>query len=144
MARDEPKLKDLHHADSYAIVDPDTLLPEVAKNFTKNPNQAVLVYNRKKNKFVGVMYLYDLLRVYGSPPRGVDAIHKAKISQVANTRVISISWDENISQAWAKINKYKPKAVLLHDDNEEFVGYVSNEDLWEAMKEAGITDAMNA
>ena len=90
------------------------------------------------------MYLYDLLRVYGSPPRGVDAIHKAKISQVANTRAISISWDENISQAWAKINKYKPKAVLLHDDNEEFVGYVSNEDLWEAMKEAGITDAMNA
>ena len=43
-----------------------------------------------------------------------------------------------------QINKYKPKAVLLHDDNEEFVGYVSNEDLWEAMKEAGITDAMNA
>ena len=144
MARDEPKLKDLHHADSYVIVDPETLLPEVAKYFTTNPNQAVLVLNRKKNKFVGVMYLYDLLRIYGSPPRGVEAIHKAKIGQVANTRVISISWDENISQAWAKINKYKPKAVLLHDENEEFVGYVSNDDLWQAMKEAGITGAMNA
>ncbi|MDA0842707.1 MAG: hypothetical protein O2866_04475 [archaeon] len=138
MAKNEPMLKDLRHADSYAIVEPHVTMPEIAKLFAKDPNQAVLVLNPKKNKFVGVMYLYDLLTLYGAPPRHVESIHKATIGQCANTRVISIQWDENISQAWAKINKYKPKAVLLHDESKEFVGYISNEDLWEALEEIGI------
>jgi len=138
MAKGEPLLKDLRHADSYTIVEPHVTMPEIAKLFAKDPDQAVLVLNRKKNKFVGVMYLYDLLTLYGSPPKNVDAMHKATIGQCANTRVMSFLWNENISQAWAKINKYKPKAVLLHDESKEFVGYISNEDLWQALDQIGI------
>ncbi len=68
-------------------------------------------------------------------PRHVKAIHKATVGQCANTNIISINWEENVSQAWAKINKYKPKGVLLHDKEKEFVGYLSSKDLWEGLNQ---------
>ena len=115
MAKGEPLLRDLRHEDTYQIVEPHVPMPEIAAKFAERPDDAILVHDRKKDKFLGVMYLYDFLKHYGSPPRHVKAIHKATVGQCANTNIISINWEENVSQAWAKINKYKPKGVLLHD-----------------------------
>tara|TARA_Y100001978_G_scaffold199978_1_gene215347 strand:- start:51 stop:491 length:441 start_codon:yes stop_codon:yes gene_type:complete len=135
MTKTDPSLKELYHQDGYTVVEPGTLLPEIAGVFAKNPDTAVLVFNRKKNKFIGVMYLYDFLELYGNPPSSLGALPKAKIEDCVNTNIISIDWNENVSQAWAKINKYKPKAVLLHDENEEFAGYISNEDIWNGLEQ---------
>ena len=45
-----------------------------------------------------------------------------------------------MSQAWAKINKYKPKGVLLHDKEKEFVGYLSGKDLWNGLNKISSID----
>ena len=96
---------------------------------------AILVYDSKKDKFRGVMNLYDFLKHYGSPPKGIGSIQKATVGDCASTNIISISWDDNVSQTWAKINKYKPKGILLHDKDKEFVGYLSNKDLWNGLEQ---------
>ena len=70
----------------------------------------------------------------------MSAIQKATVSECADTNIISINWDENVSQGWAKINKHKPKGVLLHDKEKEFVGYLSNEDMWDALEKMGKQD----
>jgi predicted transcriptional regulator len=137
MAKGEPMLRDLRHEDTYAVVEHDMLMPELAKVFREQPDIAALVYEKKKDKFLGVMYLYDYLKHYGSPPKGVSSIHKATVAECADTNIISINWDENVSQCWAKINKHKPKGVLLHDKEKEFVGYLSNEDMWKSLEEMG-------
>ena len=135
MAKGEPLLRDLRHEDTYQIVEPHVPMPEIAAKFAERPDDAILVHDRKKDKFLGVMYLYDFLKHYGSPPRHVKAVHKATVGQCANTNIISINWEENVSQAWAKINKYKPKGVLLHDMEKEFVGYLSSKDLWAGLNQ---------
>ncbi len=140
MAKGEPLLRDLRHEDTYAVVEHDVLMPDIAEIFMSQPDKAVLVYQKKKDKFLGVMYLYDYLKHYGSPPKGVSRIHRAAISECADTNIISINWEENVSQAWAKINKHKPKGVLLHDKEKEFVGYLSNADMWNALEDMGQED----
>lgn len=135
MAKGEPLLRDLRHEDTYQIVEPHVPMPEIAAKFAERPDDAILVHDRKKDKFLGVMYLYDFLKHYGSPPRHVKSIQKATVGQCANTNIISINWEENVSQAWAKINKYKPKGVLLHDKEKEFVGYLSSKDLWAGLNQ---------
>ena len=102
MAKGEPLLRDLRHEDTYQIVEPHVPMPEIAAKFAERPDDAILVHDRKKDKFLGVMYLYDFLKHYGSPPRHVKAVHKATVGQCANTNIISINWEENVSQAWAK------------------------------------------
>ena len=140
MAKGEPMLRDLRHEDTYQVVEPHVLMPEIAAKFAERPDDAILVHDRKKDKFLGVMYLYDFLKHYGSPPKGVGAIHKATVGECANTNIISINWEENVSQAWAKINKYKPKGVLLHDKEKEFVGYLSGKDLWNGLNKISSID----
>ena len=50
MAKGEPMLRDLRHEDTYAVVEHDVLMPDVAKIFINKPDQAVLVYQKKKDK----------------------------------------------------------------------------------------------
>ena len=144
MAKDEPLLRDLRHEDTYRVVEPHILMPKIAEMFANSPDDALLVYDKKKDAFLGVMYLYDFLKIYGAPPNGISAIHKATVGQCANTNIISINWDENVSQAWAKINKLKPKGVLLHDKEKEFVGYLSSHDLWKGLKTISSDDTADA
>ena len=61
MAKGEPLLKDLRHEDTYQIVEPHVTMPEIASKFAERPDDAILVYDSKKDKFLGVMYLYDFL-----------------------------------------------------------------------------------
>ena len=88
MAKGEPLLRDLRHEDTYQIVEPHVPMPEIAAKFAERPDDAILVHDRKKDKFLGVMYLYDFLKHYGSPPRHVKAVHKATVGQCANTNII--------------------------------------------------------
>ena len=140
MAKGEPLLKDLRHEDTYQIVEPHITMPEIAAKFADRPDDAILVYESKKDKFLGVMYLYDFLKHYGSPPKGISSIQKATIGDCVNTNIISVSWEDNVSQTWAKINKYKPKGILLHDKEKEFVGYLSNKDLWDGLEQISSID----
>ena len=140
MAKGEPLLRELRHEDTYSIVEPHVTMPRIAKMFSNRPDDALLVYDKKKDKFLGVMYLYDFLKVYGAAPKHVSAIHKATIGECANTNIISINWKDNVSQAWAKINKFKPKGVLLHDDEKEFVGFLSSEDLGKGLNLISVED----
>ena len=61
MAKGEPLLRDLRHEDTYKIVEPHVPMPEIAAKFAERPDDAILVHDRKKDKFLGVMYLYDFL-----------------------------------------------------------------------------------
>ena len=87
MAKGEPMLKDLRHEDSYQIVEPHVTMPEIAAKFAERPDDAILVYDSKKDKFLGVMYLYDFLKHYGAPPKGISSIQKATVGDCANTNI---------------------------------------------------------
>ena len=51
MAKGEPLLRDLRHEDTYQIVEPHVPMPEIAAKFAERPDDAILVHDRKKDKF---------------------------------------------------------------------------------------------
>jgi CBS domain-containing protein len=134
MARDEPMCRDVGHHDQYRVVDPTLTLPKVAAIFAERPDDVLLVFDRKTEKFIGSFYLYDFHRVYANPPKKLkNRIHKATIAEVMDTNIAMIEWSANVSQAWALVTTKRPSAILLRDDRGRFAGYLSNKDLWNAL-----------
>ena len=100
MAKGEPLLRDVGHHDQYQVVDPDQSLPKVAERFAERPDDVLLVFDRKEEKFLGSFYLYDFHRAYADPPKKLKGkIHKAVISDVMNKDLETIEWTANVSQA---------------------------------------------
>ena len=129
MAKGEPLLKELYVQDEYRIVEPDMIMPKAAAIFSESPGDALLVYNRKDDKFLGCMYLHDFHKAYAEPPKGAKKIHLAKISSVMNKSIEEIEWTANVTQGWALVTTKKPHGIILRDEKDRFAGFLSNEDL---------------
>ena len=136
MAKGEPLLRDVGHHDQYQVVDPDLSLPTVAERFAERPDDVLLVFDKKEEKFLGSFYLYDFHRAYADPPKKLKGkIHKAVISDVMNKDLETIEWTANVSQAWGLVTTKRPSAILLRDEKNRFAGYLSNKDLWNALEQ---------
>ena len=134
MAKGEPLLRDLRHEDTYQIVEPHVPMPEIAAKFAERPDDAILVHDRKKDKFLGVMYLYDF-KHYGSPPRHVKAIHKATVGQCAKhqhhlhqlgrERIPSMGQDQQVQAKGCASSRQRKGICWL----------LSSKDLWEGLNQ---------
>ena len=107
----------------YTIVSPKTKMYDLAGIFAEKPNDAVLVFDSKRNKFHGILYLHSFLKHYASNPGN---IHINKVKKYANTNIVSINHNKTVPEAMAEIKKLQPEGVLLHNDDNEFVGYLPN------------------
>ena len=107
----------------YTIVSPKTKMHKLADIFADNPDHAVLVFDSKRDKFHGILYLYTFLKHYASNP---ENIHINNVKKYANTNIVSFNWNKTVPEAIAEIKKLQPEGILLHNDDNEFVGYLSN------------------
>ena len=107
----------------YTIVSPKTKMHKLADIFAYNPDHAVLVFDSKRDKFHGILYLYTFLKHYASNP---ENIHINNVKKYVNTNIVSINWNKTIPEAMAEIKKLQPQGVLLHNDENEFVGFLPN------------------
>ena len=107
----------------YTIVSPKTKMHKLADIFADNPEHAVLVFDSKRDKFHGILYLYTFLQHYASNPKN---IHMHNVKKYANTNIVSINWNKTVPEAMAEIKKLQPQGVLLHNDENEFVGFLAN------------------
>ena len=55
----------------YTIVSPKTKMHKLADIFADNPGHAVLVFDSKRDKFHGILYLYTFLKHYASNPENI-------------------------------------------------------------------------
>ena len=107
----------------YTIVSPKTKMHKLADIFTDNPGHAVLVFDSKRDKFHGILYLYTFLKHYASNP---ENIHINNVKKYVNTNIVSINWNKTLPEAMTEIKKLQPEGILLHNDDNEFVGYLPN------------------
>jgi len=136
VVKNEPLIRDVGHHDQYQVVDPDLSLPKVAERFAERPDDVLLVFDKKEERFLGSFYLYDFHRVYADPPKKLKGkIHKAVISDVMRPDIETIEWTANVSQAWGLVTTKRPSAILLRDEKNRFAGYLSNKDLWNALEQ---------
>ena len=110
--------------EEYTIVSPQTKMHKLADIFADNPNHAVLVFDSKRDKFHGILYLYSFLKHYASNP---ENIHMKNANKYVNTNIVSINWNKTTAEAMAEIKKLQPSGVLLHNDANEFVGFLPND-----------------
>ena len=107
----------------YTIVSPKMKMHKLADIFADNPDHAVLLFDSKRNKFHGILYLHLFLKHYASNPSN---IHINKVKKYVNTNIVSINHNKTVPEAMAEIKKLQPEGVLLHNDDNEFVGYLPN------------------
>lgn len=107
----------------YTIVSPKTKMHKLADIFADNPGHAVLVFDSKRDKFHGILYLYTFLKHYASNP---ENIHINNVKKYVNTNIVSINWNKTLPEAMTEIKKLQPEGILLHNDDNEFVGYLPN------------------
>ena len=107
----------------YTIVSPKTKMHKLADIFAENPGHAVLVFDSKRDKFHGILYLYTFLKHYASNP---ENIHIKNVNKYVNTNIVSINWNKTLPEAMTEIKKLQPEGILLHNDDNEFVGYLPN------------------
>ena len=107
----------------YTIVSPKTKMHKLADIFAENPGHAVLVFDSKRDKFHGIFYLYTFLKHYASNP---ENIHIKNVKKYVNTNIVSINWNKTLPEAMTEIKKLQPGGILLHNDDNEFVGYLPN------------------
>ena len=131
MAEGEPLLKDLFIQNEYRVVPPNLSLPKAAEIFSKTPGDTLLVYDKANDNFLGCLYLHDFHKAYSNPPKGKKSIEKLPVSEVMNTNLQEMNWRENVTQAWALVTTRQPHGIIIRDDSQKFVGFLSNSELME-------------
>ena len=131
MASDEPLLRDLFIQNEYRVVSPEMTMPRVAALFSETPGDALLVYNKADDRFLGCLYLHDFHAAYSGKSQTKN-VHKCKINEFMNRNIQEMNWNENVSQAWALVTTKHPHGIILRDDSNKFAGFLSNHDLMAA------------
>ena len=105
----------------YTIVSPKTKMHKLADIFADNSDHAVLLFDSKRNKFHGILYLYTFLKHYASNP---ENIHINNVKKYVNTNIVSINHNKTVPEAMAEIKKTEDETNTSH----EFHGYLSPAD----------------
>ena len=131
MASGEPLLRELFIQNEYRVVSPEITMPKAAALFSETPGDALLVYNKADDRFLGCLYLHDFHAAY-SGTNHTKNVHKCKISEIMNQNIQEMNWNDNVSQAWALVTTKHPHGIILRDDSNNFAGFLSNQDLMAA------------
>lgn len=124
----EPTVADMSIADEHIVVKTKTRISSVCEELSQNPAHAVLV--KKDSEILGVVTARD---IFSSMAEGINAA-KVKVEKIMRTDILTIPGPTPLSIALEVMSKQKPDAIVITDNDGEYVGYFSARDYREATR----------
>ena len=127
-AMDEPVVSDMSITDEHIVVASKTKVSEICAELSKNPDHAILV--KKGSDILGVVTARDIFRQMAE---GLNAT-KVKVDKIMRTNVLSVIGNTPLSKALEIMSGTPTDAVIVVDEDNEFLGYFSVNDYRDATR----------
>lgn len=125
---EEPKIADMSIADEHIVVVSKTRVSAICQELSKNPDYAVLV--KKGNDIIGVVTARD---IFAQMAQGLNAT-KVKVDKIMRTDILTLRGDTPLSKGLNMLSKLSSDAVIVTDNDGEYLGYFSVKDYREATR----------
>ena len=128
LAMEEPVVSDMSITDEHIVVATKTRVSEICAELSKNPDHAILV--KKGSDILGVVTARD---IFMNMAEGLNAT-KVKVDKIMRTNVLSVIGNTPLSKALEIMSDTPTDAVIVVDENNEFLGYFSVNDYRDATR----------
>ena len=125
---EEPVVSDMSITDEHIVVATKTRVSEICAELSKNPDHAILV--KKGSDILGVVTARD---IFMNMAEGLNAT-KVKVDKIMRTNILSVIGNTPLSQALEIMSDTPTDAVIVVDENNEFLGYFSVNDYRDATR----------
>jgi len=125
---EEPTIADMSIADEHIVVESKTRVSKICQELSKNPEYAVLV--KKKGDIIGVVTARD---IFSKMAEGMNAT-KVKVDKIMRTDILTLRCDTPLSKGLNMLSKLSSDAVVVTDQDGEYMGYFSVKDYREATR----------
>lgn len=115
---------DLNLKDEFALLPHNSVLADVAKALSPVKNSAALIRGGKGQRIAGIVKVQMLLQALST---AADP-NKVRATDIMGTNIMRLRSDMPVGLALGKIAERAPDAVLVLDQDNRFVGYLSAED----------------
>ena len=125
---EEPTIADMSITDEHIVVASKTRISSVCEELSKNPDYAVLV--KKGNEIIGVVTARD---IFATMADGLNAT-KVKVDKIMRTEILTLRGNTPLSKGLNMLSNLSSDAVVVTDNEGDFMGYFSVKDYREATR----------
>jgi|TARA_B100000287_G_C20615006_1_gene773652 CBS domain-containing protein len=125
---EEPKIADMSIADEHIVVASKTRVSAICQELSKNPDYAVLV--KKGSDIIGIVTARD---IFAQMAEGLNAT-KIKVDKIMRKDILTLRGDTPLSKGLNMLSKLSSDAVIVTDNDGEYLGYFSVKDYREATR----------
>ena len=125
---EEPTIADMSITDEHIVVASKTRISSVCEELSKNPDYAVLV--KKGNEIIGVVTARD---IFATMAEGLNAT-KVKVDKIMRTEILTLRGNTPLSKGLNMLSNLSSDAVVVVDNEGDFMGYFSVKDYREATR----------
>ena len=125
---EEPTIADMSITDEHIVVASKTRISSVCEELSKNPDYAVLV--KKGNEIIGVVTARD---IFATMADGLNAT-KVKVDKIMRTEILTLRGNTPLSKGLNMLSNLSSDAVVVIDNEGDFMGYFSVKDYREATR----------
>lgn len=125
---EEPTIADMSITDEHIVVASKTRISSVCEELSKNPDYAVLV--KKDNEIIGVVTARD---IFATMAEGLNAT-KVKVDKIMRTEILTLRGNTPLSKGLNMLSNLSSDAVVVIDNEGDFMGYFSVKDYREATR----------
>ena len=125
---EEPTIADMSITDEHIVVASKTRISSVCEELSKNPDYAVLV--KKGNEIIGVVTARD---IFATMAEGLNAT-KVKVDKIMRTEILTLRGNTPLSKGLNMLSNLSSDAVIVIDNEGDFMGYFSVKDYREATR----------
>jgi predicted transcriptional regulator len=126
------QMKEVALEDEYEIIKPDLPVPNAAGMFAENPHIALLI-GHGSGKIVGALYIDDIHKAYADTTKKGKNVHKSTVKGIMNPNVLAVSQEAQVGELMAQVKLHKPHAIVLHNSQGRFSGYIGTKAFKQAM-----------
>ena len=125
---EEPTIADMSITDEHIVVASKTRISSICEELSKNPDYAVLV--KKGNEIIGVVTARD---IFATMADGLNAT-KVKVDKIMRTEILTLRGNTPLSKGLNMLSNLSSDAVVVIDNEGNFMGYFSVKDYREATR----------
>ena len=125
---EEPTIADMSITDEHIVAASKTRISSVCEELSKNPDYAVLV--KKGNEIIGVVTARD---IFATMAEGLNAT-KVKVDKIMRTEILTLRGNTPLSKGLNMLSNLSSDAVVVIDNEGDFMGYFSVKDYREATR----------
>ena len=125
---EEPTIADMSITDEHIVVASKTRISSICEELSKNPDYAVLV--KKGNEIIGVVTARD---IFATMAEGLNAT-KVKVDKIMRTEILTLRGNTPLSKGLNMLSNLSSDAVVVIDNEGNFMGYFSVKDYREATR----------